>query len=85
MKLLLLLAFALACTACDNVISNPDPTPAPETPIPATPVGGRTGVAPAPGVAGAPGTSPAPKPGAWMYESKSGLDKSGKLGEKGKK
>ena len=29
--------------------------------------------------------SPTPKPGAWMKDSKSALDKSGKLGEKGKK
>ncbi len=69
MKLLLILTLAL--TACDNVVSTPDATPAPATPAPA--------------VAAKPPASPTPKPGAWMYESKSGLDRSGKLGEKAKK
>ena len=77
MKLSLLLAFALALTACDKVIFSSDPTPAPATPAPA--VAGKAGAA------ATPPTSPAPKPGAWMYDSKSGLDKSGKLGAKGKK
>ena len=68
MKLPLLLALALACTACDKVIFSPEATPAPATPVPATPA-----------------ASPTPKPGAWMRDSKTSLDKSGKLGEKGKK
>ena len=69
MKLPLLLVLALTLAACDKVIFSPDSTPAPSTPPPATP-------APA---------SPTPKPGAWMRDSKTTLDKSGKLGEKGKK
>ena len=32
-----------------------------------------------------PPASPTPKPGAWMHDSKSGLDRSGKLGDKPKK
>ena len=69
MKLPLLLVLALGLTACDKLVSTPPPTPAPATPPPTTPPPG----------------SPAPKPGAWMYDSKSSLDKSGKLGAKGKK
>lgn len=79
MRLPLLLALALAFTACEKVIVSPEATPVPATPTPATAV---------PTVAGKPGaaaTSPTPKPGAWMYESKSSLDLSGKLGEKPKK
>ena len=82
MKLPLLLALALALTACNNVVAPPDPTPAPATPPPATPT---PAVAGKPGAAATPPGSPAPKPGAWMYDSKSSLDKSGKLGAKGKK
>ncbi len=74
MKLPLLLSFALVLSACDKVIFSPDPTPVPATPPLETPV---------PTVAAK--ASPTPKPGAWMYESKSSLDKSGKLGEKGRK
>lgn len=77
MKLPLLFVLALALTACDNVISTPDPTPAPATATPAPAVAGQ------PGVAGAPPASPAPKPGDWMYQSKSGLDRSGALGGEG--
>lgn len=79
MKLPLLLALALALTACDNVVSTPDPTPAPATPPPATPV---PAVAGQPGGAGTAPGSPAPKPGAWMNEAKTGLDRSGPLGSK---
>ena len=73
MKLPLLLALALAGTACDRVLTNADPTPPPATPTP-------TLVAKA---------SPAPKPGAWMWGTPgsspkatlgSSLDKSGALG-----
>ncbi len=70
MKLPLLLALALPFAACEKAIFSPDATPAPAPSTPkATP----------------PLASPAPKPGAWMKDSKSALDKSGKLGEKGKK
>ena len=82
MKLPLLLAFALALTACDKVIFSADPTPVPATPPPPAPAPAVAGKA---GAAATPPTSPTPKPGAWMYDSKSGLDKSGKLGAKGKK
>ena len=73
MKLPLLFALVLTLTACEKAIFSADPTPAPATPPP-----------PAPAVASKP-VSPTPKPGAWMYESKSSLDKSGKLGGKGQK
>ena len=75
MKLPFILPLALALAACDNVVSTPDPTPAPATPQPAA----------KPVAAATPPASPTPKPGAWMYESKSSLDRSGKLGEKAKK
>ena len=82
MKLPLLLALALVFSACEKAVPTPDPTPAPATPPPATPA---PAVAGKPGAAATPPGSPAPKPGAWMYDSKSSLDKSGKLGAKGKK
>ena len=77
MKIPLLLALALVFSACEKAVPTPDSTPAPATPAPA--------VAGKPGAAATPPGSPAPKPGAWMYDSKSSLDKSGKLGAKGKK
>ena len=79
MKLPLLLALALVFSACEKAVPTPDPTPAPTTPPPVPTVAGK------PVAAATPPTSPAPKPGAWMYDSKSSLDKSGKLGAKGKK
>ena len=72
MKLPLLLTLALVFSACEKAVPTPDPTPAPT-------------VAGKPGAAATPPGSPAPKPGAWMHDSKSSLDKSGKLGAKGKK
>ena len=80
MKLPVLLALALSLAACEKAIFSPDATPAPAPPAAATP----PPASPTP-KATPPLASPAPKPGAWMKDSKSALDKSGKLGEKGKK
>ncbi len=70
MKLPLLLALVLTLAACEKAIFSPDATPAPSPP-------------PAPAMPRP--ASPTPKPGVWMKDSKSALDKSGKLGEKAKK
>ena len=74
MKLPVLLALALTLAACEKAIFSPDATPAPSPP--SAPSAPTTTPRPA---------SPTPKPGAWMKDSKSALDKSGKLGEKAKK
>jgi hypothetical protein len=64
LRSILVLAAALVTAGCDhNPLELSDATPVPVTPAPATPVTPK----------------PTPKPGAWMWESKTGLDMSNKL------